>query len=148
MQILNLKVYLMKYMWTAPPPTDLNDTKNSLVVHKGVHEQPLLDATFPLGLVDLQVAVDVVGHDDAARVEGQLDDELVVVADHPLVPHAARRRERQVLLPLQIGEDFLICKENVARVQHSLLTLLGTNDDKSGLSILSLHNLIFFLIIF
>lgn len=55
---------------------------NSLVINKGVHEQPLLDEALPLRLLPLEVPVHVVGHDDAVRLEGVLDDVAVVIADH------------------------------------------------------------------
>lgn len=82
-----------------------------LVVDEGVHEQPLLDEAAPLGLVALQVAVKVVGHDDAVRLEGVLHDEAVVVADNAFPCDAAGRREHQDLLLLQLPQDVLICSE-------------------------------------
>lgn len=55
--------------------------QNSLVINEGVHEQPLLDEALPLRLLSLKVPVHVVGHDDAVRLEGQLDNEAVVITD-------------------------------------------------------------------
>lgn len=67
----------------------LSRRRNSLVIDEGVHEQPLLDEALPLGFLCLKVPVHVVGHDDAVRLVGQLDDEAVVVTNHPLTCHAA-----------------------------------------------------------
>lgn len=61
-----------------------SSTENSLVVDKGIHEQPLVDESLPLRLLSLKVPVHVVGHDDAVRLEAVLDYEAVVVADHAL----------------------------------------------------------------
>ncbi len=53
---------------------DVNVTKSSrsfiihpylLVVHKGIHEQPLIDELLPLGLLISQVSVVVIGDNDA-----------------------------------------------------------------------------------
>lgn len=83
-----------------------------LVVGKGVHQQPLLDELLPLGVLSLQVSVVVVGHDNAVRVDGQLDDVAVVVAHHPLPVDGAGRRVHQDLSPLQLVEDVLVCQEH------------------------------------
>ena len=79
-----------------------------LVVDEGVHEQPLLDETLPLLPLALQVPVRVIGDHDAVRLKGQLHDEAVVIADHPLATHPPRRREHQDLLLLQVPQDVLV----------------------------------------
>lgn len=79
------------------------------VVSEGVHQQPLLDEPLPLWLLGLQVAVVVIGDDDAVGAEGQLDDVAVVVADHPLAIDAARWCEDQDISPFQLIEDVLVC---------------------------------------
>lgn len=95
-------------MTGAPIRLSYESGQNSLVVYKGVHEQPLLDEALPLRLLPLEVAVHVVGHDHTVRLVGQLDDEPVVVADHAFAGDAARRRENQDLLLLQVPQDMLI----------------------------------------
>lgn len=79
-----------------------------LVISECIHQQPLLYELLPLGVLHLQVTVVVVGHNDAVRVEGQLDNVAVIIAHHPLTVHAAGRRVHKDLLPLQLVENMLI----------------------------------------
>lgn len=78
------------------------------IVGERVHEQPLLDELPPLGILLLQVAVVVVGHDDAVRADGQLDDVAVVVTHHPLAVDAARGRVHQDAPALQLVQYVLV----------------------------------------
>lgn len=87
-----------------------NRTNCLLVIHKGVHEQPLLDAFLPLGPFPLEVPVRVVGDDHAVQLVRQLDDEAVVVADHPLAPDSTWRSKDHDLTFFQLRQDVLIWK--------------------------------------
>lgn len=78
------------------------------VIGKCVHQQPVLDELLPLGLLHLQVAVVVVGHDDAVRVVSQLDYVAVVIAHDPFAINTARRRVHQDVPLLQLPEDVLV----------------------------------------
>ena len=91
--------------------SEVRGEQHSLVVDEEVHEQALLDEAPPLGVLSLEVAVRVVGHDDARRLVRQLDDEAVVVADHAPALHASRRCEHQQLLLLQPPQDLLVWGE-------------------------------------
>lgn len=82
--------------------------QNSLVINKGVHEQPLFDEALPLRLLSLKVTVHVVGHDDAVRLKGVLDNVAVVITDHPFACIAPRRCEHQNPFPLQLTQNLLI----------------------------------------
>lgn len=86
--------------------------QNSLVINKGVHEQPLLDEALPLGLFSLKVPVHVIGHNDAIRLIRQFDNEPVIITDHTFACNTARRCEHQNLPPLQVSENVLICQAN------------------------------------
>lgn len=88
-------------------------SQNSLVINKGVHEQPLLNEALPLWYISLKVPVHVVGHDDAVGLVGQLDNEAVVVTDHPFACDMPRWCEHQDLPPLQVSQNVLIYKPNV-----------------------------------
>lgn len=103
--IQKVELYSVTRKWKPP-------LKNSHVINKGVHEQPLVDEALPFRLLPLKVPVHVVGHDDAVRLVRQLDDEPVVVADHSFASDATRRCEHQSLPPLQVSQDVLICKQN------------------------------------
>lgn len=91
----------------------LSRRQNSLVVDEGVHEQPLVDEALPLWFLCLKISVHVIGHDDAVRLVGQLDNEAVVIANHPFTRHAAWRCEHQNLLLLQVSQDVLICDPDI-----------------------------------
>lgn len=78
------------------------------IVGERVHEQPFLDELLPLGILQLQVAVVIVGHDDAVRVVGQLDDVAVVVTHHSLAVDAARGRVHQDVPALQLIQYVLV----------------------------------------
>lgn len=82
--------------------------RNILVIDEGVHEQPLLDEALPLLPLALEVTVRVVGNHDPIRFIGQLHDESVVIAHHPLATHAPRWCEHQDLLLLQFPQDVLV----------------------------------------
>lgn len=96
-----------------------------LVVSEGVHQQPLLYELFPLGILGLQVTVVVVGHDDAVRVEGQLDDVPVIVAHHPLTVNAAGRRVHQDLPPLQLMEYMLVYQKHMRIVLFIIMLIIS-----------------------
>lgn len=87
--------------------------QNSLVINKGIHEQPLLNEALPLRLLSLKVSVHVIGHDDAVRLVAQLDDETVVVTDHPFARNTSRWREHHNLPFLQVSENVLIFKPSI-----------------------------------
>ena len=82
----------------------------SPVVDEGVHEYLLLDDPLELWLLVDEVAVVVVGDDHGLGLRRQVEDELVVVADDAAAAHLPRRRERQQALPLQLGQQVLVCK--------------------------------------
>lgn len=79
-----------------------------LVIDEAVHQQPLLYELLPLGILRLQVAIVVVGHDDTVWIAGQLDDVSVIVAHHPLTLYTAGWCVHQDLPPLQLVENMLI----------------------------------------
>lgn len=60
-----------------------------LVIHKGVHEQPVLDAFLPLRFFSLEVTVGVVGYDHSVRLVRPLDNEAVVIANHSFTTNTA-----------------------------------------------------------
>lgn len=78
------------------------------VVDKGEHEQPLLNEPLPLGVLALQVTVVVIGDDDAIPLVGHLHDVAVVVADHALAIHLARRGVHEHRLALQLLQHMLL----------------------------------------
>lgn len=90
-----------------------------LVIGKRVHQEPLLNELFPLGVLRLQVSVVVVGHDDSVWLHRQLDDVSVIVTHHPLAVHTAGRRVHQDLPPLQFMEDMLICRTQDDAVEYN-----------------------------
>lgn len=72
-----------------------------LVIHKRIHQQPLLYEFLPFWFFVLKVPIIVVGHDDAIGVVGQLHNKAVVIADHPPPLNSPRRSENKNLLLLQ-----------------------------------------------
>lgn len=91
-----------------------------LVIHKGIHEQPLVDELLPLGLFISKVSVVVVGDDDAIRLVGELDNEAVVIANHASSLHPPRGSEDENLLLLKATQDFLICMCGWTRLQGTV----------------------------
>ena len=88
-------------------------TENDLlVIDKGVHEKPLLYEAFPLRVLSLEITVRVIGHNDAIRSVCQLDNEAVVIADHPFASDAARRCKYQTFLPLKVPQNVLVFAAN------------------------------------
>lgn len=81
------------------------------VIGERVHEQPLLDELLPLGVFHLQVTVIIIGHYDAVRVVGQLDDVAIIVTYHALAVNAARGRVHQDVPALQIIQYVLVCNK-------------------------------------
>lgn len=57
--------------------------RNALVIHKRIHQQPLLYKLLPFWLFNLKVSVVIIGHNDAIRIKSQFDYEPVIIADNP-----------------------------------------------------------------
>lgn len=60
-----------------------------LVIHKGVHEQPLFNAFLPLRSFCLEVSVGVIGYDYSIGLIRQFDNKAVIIANHSLAPNTA-----------------------------------------------------------
>lgn len=99
------------------PTSQINTTNCLLVVHKGVHEKPLLDAFLPLGSFPLEVSVGVVGYDHSIRLWRQLDNETVVVANHPFTTNAAWGSEHHDFLFFKQHQDVLVWNYKQIRVR-------------------------------
>lgn len=80
----------------------------SPVVHKGEHEQSLLDEPFPLWVFTLQVPVVVIGDNDAILLVGHLHNVAVIVANDSLAADLAGRGVHQHSLPLQLFQHVLL----------------------------------------
>lgn len=85
-----------------------NQANCLLVIHKGEHEQPLLDAFLPLRSFSLEVTVGVIGYDHSIGLIRQLDDKAVVIANHPLTTDAARWSEDHYFPFFKLHQDVLI----------------------------------------
>lgn len=66
---------------------------HELVIHKGVHEEPFLNAFLPLRSFSLEVAVGVIGYDDSIGLICQLHNKAVIIANHSLTTDTARWSE-------------------------------------------------------
>lgn len=111
-----------------------------LVIHKGVHKEPLLDAFLPLGSLSLEVTVGVIGYDHSFGLIGQLDDKAVIVANHSLTSNTAGRSEDHYFPFFKLQQDVLIWKykqRNVRwlwwdSVQGVVVLLFSIREVKSG----------------
>lgn len=79
-----------------------------LVIHKGEHEEPLLDAFLPLGSFSLEVAVGVIGYNHSVGLIRHLDDEAIVIANHSLATDPARWSEDHDFPFFKLRQDVLI----------------------------------------
>ena len=118
---------IKSYLWKGSPQTSRPQLeKHLLVIHKGEHEQPLLDALLPLRPFSLEVTVGVIGHDHSLRLVRQLHDEAVVIADHSLAPNSPRWREDNYFTSLEIHQDVLIWECKQSCLSHYPFTLYIT----------------------
>ncbi len=82
----------------------------SLVIHEGVHEEPLFDAFLPLRPFSLEVTVRVIGYDHSIGLIRQLDDKAVIIANHSFTPNTARWSEDHYFPFFKLHQDVLIWK--------------------------------------
>lgn len=56
--------------------------RNVLVIHKRIHQQPLLYKLLPFWLFYLKVSIVIIGYNDAIRIKSQLDYEPIIIANN------------------------------------------------------------------
>lgn len=91
---------ILAVSWTVKSSYSEGSDFALLVIYKRVHQQTLINEFLPLWLFVGQVAIVVIGHDDAVWLIGQFDNETVIVAHNTASLNTARRGEDQDLILL------------------------------------------------